>query len=285
MYEKEIQLVENLLESYPSNWSENYYNNKKTLKINKVSENLICSRVTGSYDEINNIITIYDDESIIHELFHVCFRDEKKLNQVVLNNYCYSNGIALKSGENKYGKALTEGFVEYLNRKIKVSKHYNFEYFIVDLLISIYGEDILKYPLTNDIVGFYNDKRFFDIASLAYYLDLCLIYTSDIQIFVDCSSVIIKKETNEEKKKQQIKSNLKHIDKSLLELYKNIIKCLNIIIKGYNECVHPKIDQYQFHLKVDEFMKNQVPIINLLEYKNYDINKKIEKSLKKIRRK
>lgn len=32
MYEKEIQLVENLLESYPSNWSENYYNNKKTLK-------------------------------------------------------------------------------------------------------------------------------------------------------------------------------------------------------------------------------------------------------------
>ena len=285
MYEKEIQLVENLLESYPSNWSENYYNNKKTLKINKVSENLICSRVKGSYDEINNIITIHEDESIIHELFHVCFRDEKKLNQVVLNNYCYSNGIALKSGENKYGEALTEGFVEYLNRKIEVSKHYNFEYFIVDLLISIYGEDILKYPLTNDIVGFYNDKRFFDITSLAYYLDLCLIYTRDIQIFVDCSSVIIKKETNEEKKKQQIKSNLKHIDKSLLELYKNIIKCLNIIIKGYNECVHPKIDQYQFHLKVDEFMKNQDPIINLLEYKNYDINKKIEKSLKKIRRK
>lgn len=285
MYEKEIQLVENLLESYPSNWSENYYNNKKTLKINKVSENLICSRVKGSYDEINNIITIHEDESIIHELFHVCFRDEKKLNQVVLNNYCYSNGIALKSGENKYGEALTEGFVEYLNRKIEVSKHYNFEYFIVDLLISIYGEDILKYPLTNDIVGFYNDKRFFDITSLAYYLDLCLIYTRDIQIFVDCSSVIIKKETNEEKKKQQIKSNLKHIDKSLLELYKNIIKCLNIIIKGYNECVHPKIDQYQFHLKVDEFMKNQDPIINLLEYKNYDINKKIEKSLEKIRRK
>ena len=34
MYEKEIQLVGKLLESYTSCWNENYYNNKKTLKIN-----------------------------------------------------------------------------------------------------------------------------------------------------------------------------------------------------------------------------------------------------------
>lgn len=80
MYEKEIQLVGKLLESYTSCWNENYYNNKKTLKINKENEDLIRFGVTGYYDEVNNIITIYKDDSIIHELFHVGFRNGEKLN-------------------------------------------------------------------------------------------------------------------------------------------------------------------------------------------------------------
>lgn len=289
MYEREKALVEEVLESYPPCFRENYYNNKKALTINKKEKEINFCGISGTYDEVNNKITLYEDNAIIHELFHVSFRNGKKLNQTISDEYpyYYSNGITFKTDKNKIGEGLTEGFVEYLSRKVCNTKGHCFEYFIVDLLISIYGEDILKYPFTNDIVGFYQDKRFFDIMSLMSNLDFYFIYKKDITLFIECSKIIMEEETNVALAKTKIKRNLKHIDKSILELYKNIINCINIIIKEYEHCDYPKIEQYQFTSKVEEFIKDPSykSIINLFEYNNYDINKKIEKSLRKIRRK
>ena len=55
MYENEILLVEKLLESYPVRWRRNYYNNKKTLKINKLDS--ILGTVYGEYNEEKNFFS------------------------------------------------------------------------------------------------------------------------------------------------------------------------------------------------------------------------------------
>ena len=283
MYENEILLVEKLLESYPVKWRRNYYNNKKTLKINKLDS--ILGTVCGEYNEEKNLITLYNDTALIHELFHSCFRDGEKLNKQV-DEFYYSNGITMKNKNNniKYGVALTEGFVEYLSRKISVSKGYDFEYFIVDLLISIYGEDILKYPFTNDILGFYKDKRFYKIVDLLLNLDLYQTYYRTIKEYIEYSKVIIEKNKKTDKGIKLVKEIMDEINKMIKELYNSIIKCINLIIKEYKNCKCPMIEKEDFVLKLKQYLVNpdyQV-VVTLLALNKCDLNKKIQKILKKF---
>ncbi len=286
MYENEILLVEKLLESYPVKWRRNYYNNKKTLKINKLDS--ILGTVCGKYDEEKNLITLYNDTALIHELFHSCFRDDEKLNKQVDNfEFYYSNGITMKNKNNniKYGVALTEGFVEYLSRKISCSKGYDFEYFIVDLLISIYGEDILKYPFTNDILGFYKDKRFYKIVDLLLNLDLYQTYYRTIKEYIEYSEIIIeKKDKKTDKGIKLVKEIMDEINKMIKELYNSIIKCINLIIKEYKNCKCPMIEKEDFVLKLRQYLVNpdyQV-VVTLLMLNKCDLNKKVQKILKRF---
>ena len=289
MYENEILLVEKLLESYPVKWRRNYYNNKKTLKINKIDElDSILGIVCGRYDEEKNLITLYNDTAIIHELFHSCFRDAEKLNKQVDDfEWYYSNGIAMKNKTNniKYGLALTEGFVEYLSRKISSSKGYVFEYFIVDLLISIYGEDILKYPFTNDVIGFYEDERFYKIENLLFELDSYQSYRRTIRRYIEYSKVIIEKaDKKTDKEIKLVKEIMDQINKMIKELYNSIIKCINIIIKEYKNCKCPMIEKEDFVLKLRQYLVNpdyQV-IVTLLALNKCDLNKKVQKILKRF---
>lgn len=284
MYENEILLVEKLLESYPVRWRRNYYNNKKTLKINKLDS--ILGTVYGKYDEEKNLITLYNDTALIHELFHSCFRDGEKLNKQV-DEFYYSNGITMKNKNNniKYGVALTEGFVEYLSRKISISKGYDFEYFIVDLLISIYGEDILKYPFTNDVIGFYEDERFYKIVDLLLNLDLYQTYYRTIKEYIEYSKIIIeKKDKKTDKGIKLVKEIMDEINKMIKELYNSIIKCINLIIKEYKNCKCPMIEKEDFVLKLRQYLVNpdyQV-VVTLLMLNKCDLNKKVQKILKRF---
>lgn len=284
MYENEILLVEKLLESYPVRWRRNYYNNKKTLKINKLDS--ILGTVYGEYNEEKNLITLYNDTALIHELFHSCFRDGEKLNKQV-DEFYYSNGITMKNKNNniKYGVALTEGFVEYLSRKISISKGYDFEYFIVDLLISIYGEDILKYPFTNDVIGFYEDERFYKIVDLLLNLDLYQTYYRTIKEYIEYSEIIIeKKDKKTDKGIKLVKEIMDEINKMIKELYNSIIKCINLIIKEYKNCKCPMIEKEDFVLKLRQYLVNpdyQV-VVTLLMLNKCDLNKKVQKILKRF---
>lgn len=278
MYENEILLVEKLLESYPVRWRRNYYNNKKTLKINKLDS--ILGTVYGEYNEEKNLITLYNDTALIHELFHSCFRDGEKLNKQV-DEFYYSNGITMKNKNNniKYGVALTEGFVEYLSRKISSFKGYVFEYFIVDLLISIYGEEILKYPFTNDVIGFYEDERFYKIENLLFELDSYRTYYKTIGEYVEYSKVIIEKNKKTDKEIKLVKEILAEINKMIKELYNSIIKCINLIIKEYKNCKCPMIEKEDFVLKLRQSLVNPdyQDIVTLLMLNKCDLNKKVQK--------
>lgn len=284
MYENEILLVEKLLESYPVRWRRNYYNNKKTLKINKLDS--ILGTVYGEYNEEKNLITLYNDTALIHELFHSCFRDGEKLNKQV-DEFYYSNGITMKNKNNniKYGVALTEGFVEYLSRKISISKGYDFEYFIVDLLISIYGEDILKYPFTNDVIGFYEDERFYKIVDLLLNLDLYQTYYRTIKEYIEYSEIIIeKKDKKTDKGIKLVKEIMDEINKMIKELYNSIIKCINLIIREYKNCKCPMIEKEDFVLKLRQYLVNpdyQV-VVTLLMLNKCDLNKKVQKILERF---
>ena len=239
----------------------------------------------GEYNEEKNLITLYNDTALIHELFHSCFRDGEKLNKQV-DEFYYSNGITMKNKNNniKYGVALTEGFVEYLSRKISSFKGYVFEYFIVDLLISIYGEEILKYPFTNDVIGFYEDERFYKIENLLFELDSYRTYYKTIGEYVEYSKVIIEKNKKTDKEIKLVKEILAEINKMIKELYNSIIKCINLIIKEYKNCKCPMIEKEDFVLKLRQSLVNPdyQDIVTLLMLNKCDLNKKVQKILKKF---
>lgn len=284
MYENETLLVERVLEFYPIEWRKNYYNNKKNLKIDKKNEPYFLQNIYGCYDENKNTIEIYDDNSIIHELFHTCFRDKEKLQKKIFDdeNFYYSSGVSYKiyrPGKTIYsGMALTEGFVEYLSRKVCSFKGHNFEYFIVDLLISIYGEDILEYPFTNNILGFYSDKRFFDITNLKINLDQYKECVDCIKLIAKLGSSIMEK-SDDYKRKQMIQM----MEKIKLDFYNSVVNCIDIIVNEYKNCEHPIIDKKRFVLKINDFIVNYdyTTIINFFDYKE-DLEKKFQKIIRKI---
>ena len=159
--EEAYKLVEDVLKDFPKEYRKNYEDNKQDVIIKK--ENTVINKHFGKYNHDENIITIYNEESLPYELFHMAFRDRNRLNQELFNDdFVYDNGViyydVLKEQTN--GAGLNEGFAEYLSRKCCSLKGHNLEYYFVNLLIQIYGEDILKYPLNNDSFKFYIDNRF-----------------------------------------------------------------------------------------------------------------------------
>lgn len=176
------------------------------------------------------------------------------------------------------GKALTEGFVEYLSRKISNCKGHNFEYFIVDLLISIYGEDILKYPFTNDVLGFYSDERFLNITKLKINLDQYQECVDCIQLIANLGSSVMEK-MNDYERKQMIQM----MNKIKVDFYNSVVNCIDLIVYEYKNCEHPMIDKKQFVLKVNDFIVNSdyTTIINFCNYSE-DLEKKFQKIIKRI---
>ena len=166
-YSKEINIVLNELDSFPLECKSNFCNNLETLKI--VYDPSF--RTLGNYNPSLNLITFRDRDALVHELFHMAFCNRNSYGKKIHGNFSLQNGIALQSDDYIFGYGLTEGFAEYLSRKCGFSLGRDFEYYFADLLISIYGEDILKYPLRNDPIGILRDERFWDIKNIINRLD------------------------------------------------------------------------------------------------------------------
>lgn len=257
MYEDVFEKVEKVLQSFPIECQKNYYKNKKTLIVKKgLSKNSY-----GSYDNNKNIITLYEERALSHELFHMAFRDKKKMRKKLCKGgvLTHSNGISYVNPKTQTmgGVGLTEGFTEYLSRKCTEFKGHRYLYFFADLLISIYGEDILKYPLKNDVIGLVGDERFFSITNFIFNMDDLIRYAKIIS-YLDKNSTVIDKilETNTKKENMELSEKIIVLRD---EFGKVIIKLFHQIIDEYSHCNNPMISKKDF---IDKMKK----IINSDDY-------------------
>ena len=275
MYNEHFEKVEKVLETFPIECRKNYYKNKKSLKIRKNSSIVAY----GDYDHEKNKINLCDERALSHELFHMAFRDKRKIKKRLCRggSLVYSNGIAYKDIKtNKLGGVgLTEGFTEYLSRKCSNFKGQHFLYFFTDLLISIYGEDIIEYPLKNDILGFIDDKRFFEIIKISSNMDELLEYLRIIKhlnINNENLNIIFERCTKEE---------MIELSKKLLELkssFRNtILELFNQIIEEYNNCDNPKILKKDLVNKLNEFVTStDYNIISYMVFENGTISEQVQ---------
>ena len=249
-------LVEEVLSSFPLECRKNYYENKNSLKIN--IEDSISDKIYGDYDHYKNIITLYRIEALPHELFHMAFRDGKKVNRKIYDDcdMVYGNGVSFSTYCNEkkiiMAKGFTEGFAEYLSRKCSICEGKTYQYYFVDLLVSIYGEEIVEYPLRNDSVGFFADSRFLDISKINIALDKLDTACSGIILvstFRDTINDVFKDGSVDDKTtfSKLIVSVRTDFKDSIVELFK-------LMIDEYNHCKCPKISKEEFYQKMNMFL-------------------------------
>lgn len=240
-YEK----AERILSRFPASWQKNYYKNKLNLiveyKKGEIKSTAAC------YNHNKNIITIYDEnvDASVHELFHMAFRDPNKVGLEIDDGIIYGNGVALEdeNGEKKALYGLTEGFAEYLSRLDNTtSKGHILEYFFTDLLIFVYGEEILEYPFNNDPLGLIRDNRFYNLRRFTKELDK--LYTCEEEISIA----------------SYMKKELEQIIKENKEAGREIMECIGNNMKLYNasiaELIGSIIEEYLVYSNRHKVDKN-----------------------------
>lgn len=285
MYEIYFKKIEEVLDTFPVECRTNYYENKKSVKIEKKDE--LFKNLYGTYDHEKNEIEFYRETALPHELFHMAFRDKEKVEKKIFedSDIIYGNGISYSSVQNgkknTAGKAITEGFAEYLSRKCSEEKGNLLEFFFIDLLISIYGEEIICYALKNNSYEFFTDERFNDIMLFSRTLD-SLYNLSDaiktISRFSDTFKQVFNSNDEEEKRK---------LSRSIFEIkqgFKNcVVKLFEIIVNEYNSCNKPKISKDDFILKLEEFSKNtDYQHFYMLDDSIVNMTKEINKIIKRF---
>lgn len=284
--EKYYKKVENILENFPLEYRKNYIDNKKTVIIKHKKE--IWKSIGGSYDNDTNTITIYKEKSYPHELFHMAFRDSKKVGKKIWEDYeiYYENGISYSKYENNtkvcYNQGLTEGFAEYLSRKCCENKGQNFNYFFTDLLISIYGEDILKYPLQNDPKGLFLDDRFVDMFEFSKNLDRLDEAIDIIQLLANCKETFEKIfKVNDKKDIQEFRGILKRTKQKFKS---SPILLFKSIINEYKHCLNPKINKENFTNKLEAFLsESEYSVAFTFDNDKYSVKEEITKIINKFK--
>ena len=269
-----FEKVEEILNKYPDDCRKNYYKNKETLKINFKEQ--LNSFIEATYDSENNEINLYGNKNAIyHELFHMAFNSRNKYGKLIENgkNLCYDNGLSLKDkkNNNKYFTALTEGFVEYLTRKIIDIKGQKYNYFFADLLISIYGEEIIEYALKNDPIRFFDDNRFKNVIKYARYLDELNELNRNLEFVAESYRLNILKELKE-KSSSEILENYKELIEITKKNLAFVIPNLFILIKEeFYFCENPKITLEDLKVKIQSFFeqKEYSEILDLIDEEQF----------------
>ena len=254
-YSKEIDIVLNELDNFPLECKSNFCNNLETLEI--VYDPSF--RTLGNYNPSLNLITFRDRGALVHELFHMAFCNSASYGKKVYGDFSLQNGISLQSGDYIFGYGLTEGFAEYLSRKCGFSLGRDFEYYFADLFISIYGEDILKYPLMNDPIGFLSDDRFKDIKRVISRLDeledLFVTFKFIIRSASDFKDSL-------DKEDDDVISNFSSLVNSARCEISDVIRSLfSVFIDEYKSFKSPCISCDDFSSKIEAFCSDE----------NYDI--------------
>lgn len=247
--EKYFEMVESVLREYPTKYAENYFANKDDIIISLKEPN--NKKIGGFYIHALNYITIYDNRCLPHELFHMAFRDKNKIGKRIWcdTDLYYGNGVSYTYMDKICHKSLTEGFAEYMSRKCSDFKGQEFSYFFVDLLISIYGEDILKYPLLNNPGGFFSDERFLDIFEFSFQLDTFDMYKEKLihyLNYLDNNSNWLK-----EVEKEKVLENVEYLEKRCV---KSLVSIFDCIVDEYKNCDCPNIDKEEFVNKLESFL-------------------------------
>lgn len=278
-----FEMVEKLLSNYPVLWQKNYYQNKLDLVIEHEKQEI--ESISADYEHEKNKITIYgnNDASIVHELFHMSFRDKDKVGKEIDKSIIYENGVCFKDVENdqKHLNSLTEGFVEYLTRLCQpTSTGHAVEYFFIDLLISIYGEDILEYLFCNDPLGFIMDSRFYNMVGFTEALDNYYFCAKEVII-----ASYMRKNLEEIMNKNEMsrKQIIECIGQIINRLNEAIPKAFNAIIEEYFSYSKRKIEKDLFIAKLSSFLTNPDHMPIFVFDKDCVVRKKIQSSIDLIK--
>lgn len=252
-FKDDIDIVKKILLSFPERCRINFNENLRTLEI-KFNQDSGAS-ILGNYNPSENIITLNEKSALCHELFHMSFNNSNSYNKEIEKGYFIDNGISLKRKNGIFGHALTEGFAEYLSRKCKKNKGKQFEFYFSNLLISIYGEEILEYALENDPMGFISDERFNNIVEYMVSLDLLGELLNNI-MFIAKSGEILKLavEKNDNNMIDEYKKLISDTKDSIPVVISNLF---NIIINEYNLCNQPKVSKDEFIKNITEFFQGE----------------------------
>lgn len=263
--------------------AKNYYENKKDL-VTKYEKMGIRS-VSADYSHENNIITIYGNhnDSTPHELFHMSFRDREKVGKEITEGVIYGNGVCFKDTENdrKHLEGTVEGIAEYLTKKCTSTINgHSVEYFFIDLLIGIYGEEILEYAFLNDPFGFIMDNRFYNIINFTKSLDAYNFSAQEIQI-----TSYLKKDIEEAIQNDEVtrKELCKCLDATINRLRESLPRLFDAIIEeylSYNKC---QMEKDLFVAKLSSFIPNQDHAPLFVFDEDYLVRKKIRDSIDKIK--
>ena len=252
-----IESVDNLINTFPEELRKNYYANKQSITIETKSK--LDNNISTKYDNRNNVIFKYPNGSLYNELFYMAFRDQKKVNQHPWQdpNFYYDNGIVVTENNAGrtivHGRGLNEGFAEYLSRKCTDKKNHFLNYYFTDLLISIYGEEILNYPLKNDPEGLFSDERFSNIYNIYKTLDE-VNNAESTMLMIARNHDKLKKITLQDRKTKEMIVNL--VDGVKNNFKMSIINLFNLMITEYENSQSRSVDNEHFIKKLEEFVSN-----------------------------
>lgn len=244
-YQEQLLTFEKLLSQFSEEAQMNYYKNKQTLEIYTV-DNL--GYFDGGYDSHSNEINLLNEDALLHELAHMAFSNKDEINKKVIQRYIKKNGIILKRKNSTFGIGINEGFAESFARRAgKIPNMRSFEAFIVNLLVTIYGEEIYEFPLKNDPAGFYNYCSQ-NIVYLASALDT---YTNNSEY---AAGVVYVLNNDIKVSKRFLKKSMAHFEISYPSSIINTIIC---IINEYKSCDNPKVTRIEFKEELEKFFDDE----------------------------
>lgn len=251
---EKMNQVEKVLSEFSKEAQINYYINKETLKIGMCKK---LENALGTYDAYDNVIRLARNESFEHELFHMAFNNRNKYLTEIRPSIFLGNGVTyIEENGKTHGMGLTEGLAESLAVKSKNnSKGRFFQYQIINILVSIYGNEVYEFALKNDPIGFY---EFFsnNIETIRDSLDL---YTEIL------STVNSLSEKNKEKELEEYEKN---VIRQVFKVYvPNIIyECINGIINEYNVCENPNITRIELQKQIKDILSSEK--FEVMKYSN-----------------
>lgn len=244
--EATLEFANLMLEVFPKNALDNFYNNISTLKI-KRNILILFESAEGIYYSTANTICVVNLTAVFHELLHMASTYYNKTAQIVYIGFKQTSRFSTRGG------GINEGYTEllaerYFGKKHKIFKPYKFEVFIAEKLEQIVGRKKMEFLyLTADLLGL--------IKELTNYINL-----NKVMDFIN-NLDSISPNVND-----PISSINLSIQKTKIEIYKFLIKIYEAKLK--EQLAMELININEYNSKYREFIQSFNGKIKL---ENYDL--------------